>query len=55
MNGVVGYIATQGPLDSTIADFWLMVWLSNACVILMLAKLMEANKVGFSHQLKHNI
>ncbi|XP_077323168.1 receptor-type tyrosine-protein phosphatase epsilon-like [Lithobates pipiens] len=39
------YIATQGPLPETLADFWSMVWQENSSVIVMLTGLQEKNKV----------
>lgn len=38
------YIATQGPLDNTINDFWLMVWAERAPAIVMITKLVESGK-----------
>ncbi|OWF52222.1 receptor-type tyrosine-protein phosphatase N2-like [Mizuhopecten yessoensis] len=35
------YIATQGPLPHTIADFWQMVWEQGSVVIVMLSKMTE--------------
>lgn len=39
------YIAAQGPTSVTIPDFWRMIWETNSCVILMLAKEIEDNKL----------
>ncbi|KAL4222022.1 hypothetical protein ACF0H5_018067 [Mactra antiquata] len=35
------YVATQGPLPHTVADFWQMVWEQGSVVIVMLTKLTE--------------
>lgn len=35
------YIAAQGPLDDTIADFWRMVWEQKSYVIIMLTKVFD--------------
>ncbi|XP_044580055.1 tyrosine-protein phosphatase non-receptor type 7-like isoform X1 [Cotesia glomerata] len=38
------YIATQGPLASTVADFWRMVWMDKVSGVVMMTRLFEAAK-----------
>ena len=35
------YILTQGPMRTTMDDFWAMVWESHSTVIAMLTRLVE--------------
>ena len=44
----MSFINIQGPLDSTIDDFWRMIWETNASIIVMLTKEIELNKVKCS-------
>ena len=39
------YIATQGPLQNTIVDFWRMIWEFRCSCIVMLCELEEEGKV----------
>lgn len=38
------YISTQGPLQSTVAQFWQMIWEQECTSIVMLTSLAEDNK-----------
>ncbi|XP_072172202.1 tyrosine-protein phosphatase non-receptor type 5-like [Diadema setosum] len=38
------FIATQGPMAHTLADFWRMVWFTNAPVVVMVTKLKERKR-----------
>ncbi|XP_061194983.1 receptor-type tyrosine-protein phosphatase kappa-like [Saccostrea echinata] len=38
------YIATQGPRQNTVADFWAMIWQEHVSTIVMLTNLKEGNK-----------
>ncbi|KAF5308898.1 hypothetical protein FQR65_LT00598 [Abscondita terminalis] len=43
-SGDVEYIATQGPLQHTVNDFWKMVIQENSSLIVMVAQFVEQNK-----------
>lgn len=40
------YIATQGPTQDTIVDFWRLVWEQRSSVIVMMTKCEERSKVS---------
>ncbi len=44
-NNVRRYIATQGPLNETIEDFWLMIWEQNTNIIVMLTNQIERGEI----------
>ena len=40
------YIATQGPLESTVNDFWRMVWETQSKVVVCLTDIVERGVVS---------
>lgn len=45
----VRVIAAQGPLSSTVLDFWRMLWCQNTTVVVMVARVVEMGKVQHHH------
>ncbi|XP_058447776.1 tyrosine-protein phosphatase 69D [Malaya genurostris] len=60
-NFVIGYkerkkfICAQGPMDSTIVDFWRMIWEQHLEIIVMLTNLEEYNKTKCAKYWPENI
>ena len=44
------FVATQGPKDSTVNDFWRMVWETRTPAIVMLTKYTETREDGSINQ-----
>lgn len=43
------YIASQGPMENTVCDFWQMIWEQGCVVIVMLTRLVE-NDTSMCHR-----
>ncbi|KAF6024947.1 hypothetical protein EB796_016747 [Bugula neritina] len=39
------FIATQGPMENTVDDFWLMIWQQGVQAIVMITNIIERGKV----------
>ena len=47
-NGMLAYIAAQGPMPATFCDFWYMVWQEKVTVIANMTKCREGNRIKCS-------
>ncbi|CAD6227442.1 GSCOCG00001126001-RA-CDS, partial [Cotesia congregata] len=49
------YIVTQGPIETTVTEFWRMVWQERASCIVMLTKTFDFIKIHFHYQYTRNV
>ena len=48
------FIVAQSPIDSTVRDFWRMIFNQRCATIIMLCELVENNQVGFDSLVVHS-
>lgn len=48
------YIATQGPLETTVSDFWQMIWQNDTEIVVMVCKLYEKARMKCYKYWPHN-